>query len=164
MFMRIYVPSIVLALLSVSLLHAQPSGQRYEVGKLNVVGNEELTTDQLLSVIQTRETPWVVWKWIYHRFDKEILGGQKPEYFDPITFAADYRELKRYYAENGFIHSKVDTTMMFFSDKVNITLIITEGRRSHLDTVRYVGFEALPSDVQAELLACLLYTSDAADE
>ena len=105
-------------------------------------------------MIHTRETPWAVWKWIYNRFDKEILFGQKPEYFDPITFASDYQQLKRFYSDNGFFHAKVDTSIIFNPDKekVLLTFSIAEGRRSLIDTVLYNGLENLSPDVQEELI------------
>ena len=65
---------------------AQSIDHGYEVGVIRFEGNKELNNDQLMSVVRTRETPVAVWKWIYHVFNKEILGGRKPEYFDPITF------------------------------------------------------------------------------
>ena len=134
-------------------LYSQTSGQRYEVGQLRFQGNEEINNDKLLSVILMRETPWAVWKWIYNRFDKEILGGQKPAYFDPIAFVADYHQLKRFYKENGFFHCQVDTIILVQpeEERVYLTLAITEGRQSIVDTILYKGFENLPPDVMEEL-------------
>jgi outer membrane protein assembly complex protein YaeT len=133
--------------------YSQLYGQHYEVGRLIFKGNEELNEDQLLNVIHTRETPWALWKWIYNRFDKEILGGQKPEYFDPIIFTADYHQLKRYYADNGFFHCRIDTNIKLYPDneEVFLTFSIIEGHRSVIDTVIYRGFENLPSEVLEEL-------------
>ncbi len=131
--MHNFISIILLIILYALPLYSQISGQRYEVGQLRFDGNEELNEDQLLNIIHTRETPWVVWKWIYKLwFGKEILGGQKPEYFDPIIFDADYHQLKRYYEDNGFFHSQIDTTIIVRPDKetVYLTFAITEGRRS----------------------------------
>ena len=90
--MRITISLVLLLVLCRTFLAAQAPVQEYEVGSLRFDGNVTLGDDQLLNVMQTRETPWGIWKWIYHRFDKEILGGQKPEYFDPIIFSADYHK------------------------------------------------------------------------
>ena len=131
----------------------QAAEHGYEVGAIRFEGNKELNYDQLLNVIRTRETPWAVWKWIYNRFDKEILGGEKPEYFDPIAFASDYQQIKRFYEENGFFHAKIDTSIIIRpdEDKVFLTFSIKEGRRSLIDTIFYNGLENLPHDVQEEL-------------
>ena len=132
---------------------AQVSAQKYEVGQLRFEGNETLNDDQLLNVMNTRETPWAMWKWIYSIFDKEILGGRKPEYFDPITFSADFHQVKRFYQDNGFIHSQIDTSVSIRPEKkiVSLTFSIKEGRRSLIDTVVYQGFENLSPGVMEEL-------------
>ena len=128
---------------------AQVSVQKYEVGQLRFNGNETLSDDQLLNVMITRETPWGIWKWIYRRFDKEILGGQKPEYFDPIVFSADYNQVKRFYRDNGFIHSQIDSSVSIQPEKemVLLNISIKEGRRSLIDTITYHGFEDIAPDV-----------------
>ena len=134
-----------------SLSPAQVAEHGFEVGAIRFDGNEELNYDQLLNVIRTRETPWAVQKWMYNRFDKEILFGKKPVYFDPITFASDYQQIKKIYEDNGFFHAQVDTSIIVHPDKVFLTFSIVEGRRSLVDTVLYIGLENLPSDMQEEL-------------
>ena len=84
---------------------AQVTEHGYEVGAIRFEGNKELNYDQLMSVVRTRETPWAIWKWIYNRFDKEILGGRRPEYFDPVVFASDFQQVKKMYTDNGFFHT-----------------------------------------------------------
>jgi outer membrane protein insertion porin family len=138
-----------------SLSLAQVTGHGYEVGAIRFEGNKELSNDQLMNVIHTRETPWALWKWIYNRFDKEVLGGQKPEYFDPVTFASDYQQIKRFYEDNGFFHAKVDTGIIVSpdNDKVSLTFSIVEGRRSLIDSVLYNGLENLSPNVKEELIS-----------
>ncbi|MBN1397828.1 MAG: BamA/TamA family outer membrane protein [Bacteroidetes bacterium] len=130
-------------------LSAQVPVHGYEVGSLRFSGNATLGNDQLLNAMMTRETPWGIWKWIYNRFDKEILGGQKPEYFDPVIFSADYQKLKRIYQDNGFIHSSIDTniTIQHENKSVLIDIHINEGRRSLIDTVIYRGIDNVAPNV-----------------
>jgi outer membrane protein assembly complex protein YaeT len=145
--------SILLGILCSVPVFAQVMTQKYEVGQLRFEGNETLKDDQLLNVMNTRETPWVVWKWIYHIFDKEILGGQKPNYFDPIIFSTDFHQVKRFYQDNGFVHSQIDTSISVRSEKemVFLTFSIKEGRRSLIDTIVYQGFENMSPEVMSEL-------------
>jgi outer membrane protein insertion porin family len=147
------ISAILILYISVLTSYAQIPGQQYEVGQLIIEGNKQLTDDQLLNIIHTRETPAALWKWIYGWFNKEFLGGQKPEYFDPGIFAADYHQLKLFYSENGFFHCQIDTSIRIFpeKEKVSLSFSIKEGRRSIIDTVRYLGFENLTSDVLEEL-------------
>jgi outer membrane protein insertion porin family len=151
--MQNFILIILLSILCSVPVWAQVAAQKYEVGQLRFEGNETLNDDQLLNVMNTRETPWVVWKWIYHRFDKEILGGQKPQYFDPITFSADFHQVKRFYQDNGFVHSQIDTSISIRPEKemVLLTFSIKEGRRSLIDTIVYQGFENLSLEVTNEL-------------
>jgi outer membrane protein assembly complex protein YaeT len=149
------IPIILLVSFCASLSQAQVTEHGYEVGTIRFEGNKELNHDQLLNVIHTRETPAAVWKWIYNIFNKEILLGQKPEYFDPITFASDYQHLKSFYEDNGFCHVQVDTSIIINPDKdeVLLTFSIAEGRQSLIDTILYNGLENLPPEIQEELLS-----------
>ncbi|MGA3286678.1 MAG: BamA/TamA family outer membrane protein [Bacteroidota bacterium] len=151
--MQNFILTILLSILCSVPVLAQVAAQKYEVGQLRFEGNETLKDDQLLNVMNTRETPWVVWKWIYHWFDKEIFGGQKPEYFDPITFSSDFHQVKQFYQDNGFIHSQIDTSISVRPEKemVFLTFLIKEGRRSSIDTIIYQGFENLSPEVMDEL-------------
>jgi outer membrane protein insertion porin family len=151
--MRNFILFIFLCIFCSVPILAQVTTQKYEVGQLRFDGNETLSDDQLLNVMTTRESPWGIWKWIYRRFDKEILGGQKPEYFDPISFSADYHQVKRHYQDNGFVHSLIDTGIIIQSEKGMVLLFfsIKEGRRSLIDTVVYHGIENIAPDVIEEI-------------
>ena len=153
--MRKFIHIILLVFWCASLALAQVSEHGYEVGAIRFDGNKEIGTDQLQSVIRTRETPWVVWKWIYNRFDKEILFGEKPEYFDPIVFASDYQQIKTFYKDYGFFHAQVDTSIIFNLEKgkVFLTFSIVEGRHSLIDTILYDGLDNLPPDIRKDLFS-----------
>jgi len=137
--MKYSVITILLSIFCFIPAAAQLAAQKYEVGQLRFEGNETLSDDQLRNVMNTHETPWVVWKWIYHIFDKEILGGQKPSYFDLIAFSTDFYQVKRFYRDNGFVHSQIDTSISVQpeKEKVFLTFLINEGKRSLIDTIVY---------------------------
>jgi len=151
--MRNLILSIFLLIFYSATLSAQDAAQKYEVEKLRFDGNETLSDDQLLNIMITRETPWGIWKWIYRRFDKEILGGQKPEYFNATAFSTDYRQVKRFYRDNGFVHSQIDTSIRIQSEDETVLLNFTikEGRRSLIDTIVYHGLESISPDVLKEI-------------
>ncbi len=111
----------------------------YEIESLRFEGNEILSEDELLSAIQSRETPWWLWKALY----------SKPEYFDPIVFESDVLRLTRFCQNNGFFQARVDTTITFDHEnrKVSLAFFIREGKRSFIDTVEYKGLEGLPPDL-----------------
>ncbi|RPI05681.1 MAG: hypothetical protein EHM64_05695 [Ignavibacteriae bacterium] len=143
-----------------SISPAQVLGREFEVGSLTFEGNQEVSTDQLLAEMRTHETPWAIWKWIYRRLDKEILGGQKPEYFDPVVFSSDYWQVKKIYEDNGFFHAQIDTSIRFSPDKekVFLTFLIHEGRRSFIDTIFYNGLDSLSPDLKEDFLGNKLVT------
>ena len=114
--MQNFILTILLILCSAPVL-AQVAAQKYEVGQLRFKGNETLNDDQLLNVMNTRETPWVVWKWIYHLFDKEILGGQKPEYFDPVTFLLTFIKSNDFIKTTVLFILKLIQASMFYPEK-----------------------------------------------
>jgi outer membrane protein insertion porin family len=151
--MRNFIPTILLVYFCAVPAFAQGTLQKYEVAQLRFQGNETLGEDQLLNGMRTRETPGALWKWIYRRFDKEIFGGQKPEYFDPLAFSTDYHQVKRFYEDNGFFHSHIDTSIIIHPEDASVSIIlsIVEGKRSLIDTINYHGFESLPQDVLEEL-------------
>jgi outer membrane protein assembly complex protein YaeT len=145
--------AIALLLASSMPAAAQTAGSAYEVERLRFEGNKILKDDQLLDVIRTRETPWGLWKWIYRVFHKEIFGGQKPQYYDPVTFASDFYQLKRFYEDNGFFKAKIDTSIILRPEEhgADLTFLIKEGQRSMIDTIIDKGFEGLPPNVLEEL-------------
>ncbi len=134
---------LIYCLVCITLTAAVRAQQRYEVGTLEVIGNDELSVDQLLSVIQTRETPWWLWKALY----------SKPEYYDPIVFDADFVRLRRFYENSGFYHARIDTSLRFDdgSGMVDLQFRIQEGRRSYIDTLEYKGLGGLPPEFTDEV-------------
>lgn len=127
----------------VGLLSAAGAQEQYEVHSLQFEGNHILSDDELLSVVQTRETPWWLWKALY----------SKPEYFDPIVFEADFARLKRYYENNGFFHAALDTSIVVDSKNKEVSLFfrIIEGKRSFIDSIEYIGLTGLPPELMDEI-------------
>jgi len=122
----------------------------FEVTKLAFAGNNALKTDDLLSVVQTKESPSWLWRFLY-KISESV--GKKPEYFNQTEFANDALRLKKYYWSNGFFKAMVDTSITVDRDakSVSLTFKIQEGLRTYIDTLRYVGFENVPSDLKNEI-------------
>ena len=138
--MIVRIAIITIFICPVSLSWAQ---EAYEVGKLRFVGNEILSEEQLLSVVQTRQTPWWLWKMLY----------SKPEYYDPLVFESDFLRLHRFYQNNGFFHVQIDTSILFdHVDKdVSLTFYIGEGQQSFIDTIMYEGLVGVPPGLTDEV-------------
>ena len=133
-----------------SVPKAQQSWGELEVRTIRFEGNETLRDDLLLSVIQTRETPSALWKFLYKISEKL---GDKPEYFDLFLFEQDCQRLRTFYQDQGFFESSIDTLLDvdFERRTVGLTFRINEGSRSTIDTIQFVGFDQLPSVLLEEI-------------
>ena len=141
---------LLLVLWLPSLAAAQIALRSLEVSAIRFEGNEVLHDDDLASVIQTRETPAAIWKLLYKISEKL---GQRPEYFDPYVFDQDYSRLRTYYHDQGFFSSRIDTLIQINAarKKIALTFRIHEGARSFIDSIKYIGFDNLPSTLLEEL-------------
>lgn len=122
----------------------------YETQNISFEGNKIVSDGRLLEIIESRETPSALWKFLYKVSEKL---GRKAEYFDPLVFEADFIRVNRFYADQGFLQSKVDSSLVF-NDKeksVQILFKIHEGKRSYVDTIEYRGREGMPNVVIDEV-------------
>lgn len=138
-----------LCLISLSA-SSQEGYSEYEIAKLSFSGNATLKTDELIPIVQTKESPSWIWKLLY-KVSESV--GKKPEYFNPPEFGNDALQVKKYYWSNGFFKAIVDTSILVDQDtkSVSLTFRIQEGRRSYVDTLRYLGVDNLPIDLRNEI-------------
>ncbi len=129
---------------------AQEAYSEYEVAKLEFSGNAVLKSSDLFSVIQTKESPSWIFRFLY-KISESV--GKKPEYFNGPGFANDALRLKKYYSSNGFFKAVVDTSIIVdrTENKVSLLFRIQEGRRSFIDTLKYLGLDNLPGDLKSEI-------------
>ncbi len=141
---------MVLLCLLTSGTYGQEMYTDYEVGGISFLGNATLKAEELLTVIQTKETPSWLWKSLY-KVSESV--GKKPEYFNPSQFGEDAGRLKDYYISNGFRAAVVDTTIIVdrSAKSVSLEFQIKEGRRSYVDTLTYRGLENLPTDLTDDI-------------
>lgn len=129
---------------------AQESLREYEVASIRFEGNETLRSDVLLGVMQTRPTPAAFWKFLFTISEKL---GDKPEYFDSFVFDADFERLQAFYQDQGFFRSRLDTSILMnpADRSVALAIRVEEGPRSHIDSIRYIGFDDLPTILREEI-------------
>jgi outer membrane protein assembly factor BamA len=126
------------------------SAARYEVNSIQIDGNDELGTGELLAQLVTRETPGLVNKFLYSLWDRL---GRKNEMFDFTTFGEDVQRLHRYYVDHGFHDVQVDTSLAFSEEKnrVDLLLNIHEGYQSVIDTMIFRGIVDVPDFVWRDI-------------
>ena len=149
--MKHWIPTILFLLIVCgSFVRAQDRLRELEISDLRFEGNETFRDDALLAVMRTRETPSDFWKLLY-KISQKL--GEKPEYFDPVAFEQDHARLRDFYQNQGFYNARIDTAININPGKktVALSVLIHEGPRSMIDTIRYIGFEDLPADVVEDI-------------
>lgn len=82
-------------------IHSQE--KKYELKTINFDGNEWFSDSDLESVIQSKENPW----WLYRFVNSVFSGlGSPPQYFDSTAVPIDIISLKSFYTVNGFFTSR----------------------------------------------------------
>ncbi len=125
----------LLRVLAVVTLLSAPALAQREIGSIDFEGADTFGQDELRGIIQSQETPWVLWKWL-NSINTEI--GESPKFYDPLVLESDLWSLRRFYDDQGFHSARIDTSLTFTEDRVNIVFRIAEGPRAVIDSV-YIG-------------------------
>lgn len=127
--------------------------QKFEIASIAFEGNSTLTRNELLAQMMTRETPGFLNKFLYSTISEKL--GRKNEYLNMLTLNGDVRQLRTYYENRGFFRAGIDTSLAFHADagKVDVTIRITEGYRSLIDTIVYAGIVEGPGTIWTEIFS-----------
>ncbi len=123
-----------------SNVFAQPD-ELYELSSIDFIGNNEFSDSELRNVIQSKESPFWLWKF----FDSFTPFGSPPVYFDSLTITVDIVSLKSFYAVNGFFEASfsyfydVDTS----SKSVVLTYNLSEGSEFTYGNINVHGLNNL---------------------
>ena len=133
--------------------HESASPRSYEIKKVKFEGNKTFDDGLLGSFLQSKESPGWFAKFLYNKIGGKL--GSPPQLFDPAVFQADAERLRQFYWDNGFVNAQVTTSAPIDSSSQSLQLnfSIEEKRRSLIDSVRYVGIEKVPDDVQSKIYA-----------
>ena len=102
---------------------AQEQAKRYEIHTLRFDGNTIISSGVLRSVVVTRQTPGLFWRILYKVSEKL---GEKPEYYDPVVFSGDLLRLRKWYRDQGFFHSLVDSAIVYDDEDETVDLTCRE--------------------------------------
>lgn len=109
------------------------------------VGNDHVKESTLENLVRThtnreflgipRFTPWYfIWRLTNSSF------GEAPALLDRQTVSTDIERIQRYYETIGFLEASVDTNIVEFkTDKMEVSFLIEEGPRFHVESVAYSG-------------------------
>ena len=115
------------------------------IRKIRFVGNDNVKTRTLRTLTRTQTnreflgipgfTPWYFINRVTNRF------GEEPSLLNRSVVANDLERIRLYYESIGFFSISVDTTIIEYNPKrVEVSFLISEGRRSQVRTIGYTGF------------------------
>ncbi|MEO6694637.1 MAG: POTRA domain-containing protein, partial [Ignavibacteria bacterium] len=90
-------------------------------------------------------------------FDDDVLlsqtGIDEDELYDDLILNNAVTKLKKFYFDNGFFYTEIDTNLRYISDDDNISVkfIITENLRYKIDTLIYAGIESIAPEVSKKI-------------
>jgi outer membrane protein assembly factor BamA len=150
---RLLVAVIAAGLASPLEAQSPLGGQRFEITSIAFQGNSTLTVNELLSQMATRVTPGFLNKFLHNTISEKL--GRKDEFLNLLTLGGDVRRLRSHYENRGFFTAGVDTSLAYHPDggNVDITIRITEGYRSLVDTLEYNGIVNAPGTIWTEILS-----------
>jgi len=135
----------ILLLITTVTLFAQE--KKYELTTLEFDGNKFISSEELSSVIYSKQSPW----WLSKFVNKFTSIGGKAIFFDSLLVNSDLAVLKSFYRSKGFFKAKIKSS--FFLDENNeeakLTYFIEEGRPVYFGSMRIRGCELIDLSFQA---------------
>lgn len=129
-----------------------PGPRRYEIASIGFEGNASLGRNELLAQLTTKETPGFFARFLHNTISEKL--GRKNEYLSRVALVADLKRLKSYYENRGFSDAVIDTALAYDDgETADVTFRITEGYRSVIDSLLYVGIVNASGVVWTEILS-----------
>lgn len=97
---------------SAILIDALDPARQWKVERVEFVGKEKFSQDQLSDLMATKSRPWY------------LVWGEKPA-FDPTAFAGDLEKLQRFYETEGYYGTSVTYDLTVDNDRELVTVRIT---------------------------------------
>ncbi|HMN25750.1 MAG TPA: POTRA domain-containing protein [Ignavibacteriaceae bacterium] len=107
MFKRVLIPSL-LFILCFSKISFSQSYYDFELTAINFKGNNFFSSSDLLSNIESKETPMWFWKFL----NSFTPFGDEPVYFDSSKISIDKFAMKELYRSNGFFNAEVKSDIV----------------------------------------------------
>jgi outer membrane protein insertion porin family len=149
MYCSLFRPTGILTLLLMmagtpAVLTAQTSGVlRPEISRVLITVDDGFTVDQIDQQIITKSSPWAPMIFLNEKISSNF--GAPRRLYDPMIFYNDIVHLYDYFQDLGYFKAVIDTgtTIVGDQNEIEISIAITVGERSMIDTVR---LEGLPVD------------------
>ena len=129
----------VTILLSLNCIAYGQGEDLYELSSINFEGNDEFGDAELKEVIQSKETPFWLLKFLY----SFTPVGSPPNYFDSTAITVDIVSLKSFYSVNGFFNADISYSYNLdrSSKTAELNYKISEGNSFTYGDVNVRGLE-----------------------
>ncbi len=128
-------------ILCLSKISFSQSYYDFELTAINFKENNFFSSSELLSNIESKETPMWFWKFL----NSFTPFGDEPVYFDSSKISIDKLAIKELYQSHGFFSVKVENEIVVdsSSQSVEINYYITENEFSKFGKINIIGLEGL---------------------
>ncbi|MCX7875419.1 MAG: hypothetical protein N2321_04525, partial [Melioribacteraceae bacterium] len=142
---------IILTFILISQTFAQ---SKYELIKINFIGNKAISSSNLISIIYSKESP----NWASQFFNKFSSIGGKPIYLDSLLIDSDIQAIKSYYQSKGFFKTKVKANYVTDKNKneAELNFFIEEREPAFIKSFKVKGFEWIAAEYREYLLDYIL--------
>ena len=120
---------------------------RYELTTLEFTGNKYISSENLASVIYSKQSPG----WLSQFVNKFTSIGGKAIYFDSLLIRSDLAVLKTYYKSKGFFKAKISSKFELDEKgrEAKLTYLIDEGTPVYFHSMTIRGCELVALEFQA---------------
>lgn len=120
--------------------------QSFEISRIRFIGNQTFSSDVLLSIIRSKESPGAVSQFLGHISEKL---GSPPEYYSRPQFSDDASQVETYYHDQGFYDVTINPEARLDTAHHTATLLflISEHLRSYIDSMAYLGLNSIDPEL-----------------
>lgn len=142
--------TLILSVLIFILNSFAQRSSEFELIEIRFEGNNSFSKTELLSQIESKETPFWLWKFLY---SFTPLGSEK-QYLDTLKISLDKRAIQDFYLANGFFKVNVTHDLILDNSAKTAILIykIEEGIPSIYNEVKIYGLEKLSEEDKNQLV------------
>jgi outer membrane protein insertion porin family len=127
----------------VAINFSMNEGEVAKIRRINIVGNQAFTEDELLTVFQLRTPGWFTWYTKNDQYSRQKLQG-------------DLEALRSYYLNRGYLEFNIESTQVSITpDKhdIYITVNVTEGEKYTVGDVKLGGDLLVPEQELRALIS-----------
>jgi len=139
----------IIFLILFSLTISAQSDERFELKSILFEGNNNISSDELRSIIFSKESPG----WFSQFLHSFTSFGGEAVYFDSLLIFNDIRQLENYYYDNGFF--KVSFSHSYTLDTTNYTAelkyLIKENDPAYFRSINVTGLELIAWQIADEV-------------